>query len=400
MTPAKRHAITAGAGVGGLVAALALARAGLRVTVLERAALLEETGAGIQLPPNALRALDTLGLGETLRARADKSEGLRVREARSGRHLMSLSSAAMQARWGAPSLVMHRADLLRLLVEAIALHPGINLTTGAALAGFSNGADGVVVALKRGLLRQQISGDLLIGADGLRSTVRGRLLEDKLDGPQPIGAVAWRALIEAQRLPAEARSGETDLWLAPNLHVVTYPLRGGRLINVVAVLRAAGAPVAAPNDEWNQPGDPAAIAAAFARTAPPLRQLIAAAEGWRVWPLHESAPLQHWSQGRVALLGDAAHAMAPFLAQGAAQAIEDAIALGRALQANGDTAAALLAYDRARSGRAAEVARQSRKQGAIYHLAGPAAFVRNLVMRHSGEARLLKRLDWLYAAPA
>ena len=398
MSGAQRHAIIAGAGIGGLTAALACARAGLRVSVIERAPQLEEAGAGIQLPPNALRALETLGLGEALRARADQPTGLRVCEARNGRELMALSADSMRARWGAASLVMHRADLLRLLVEALALHPEISLMTGAALAGFSSGADGVAVALKRGLLRQQTAGDLLVGADGLRSAVRTRLGEGGAASPAFSGAFAWRALIDAGRLPAEWRGGETRLWLGPKLHLVTYPLRAGQLVNVIAVL-AGAASSAAPKDEWNEPGDPARIEAAFAAAAPALRQLIAAAESWRVWPLHESAPLTNWSQGRVTLLGDAAHAMLPFLAQGAAQAIEDAAALGDALQANGDTDAALLAYERARMARATEVMRQSRKQGAVYHLSGPAAFVRNLVMRHSGEARLLKRLDWLYAAP-
>ena len=399
MSGAQRHAVIAGAGIGGLTAALACARAGLRVTAIERAAQLEEVGAGIQLPPNALRGLDSLGLGEAVRARADQPSGLRVRRARDGRDLMALNQESMQARWGAPSLVMHRADLMRLLVEAAALHPDIALTTGAALAGYSNGADGVAVALKRGLLRQQIAGDLLIGADGLRSAVRARLSEGGGDAPVFSGAFAWRALIDAGRAGADWRSGETSLWLGPKLHLVTYPLRGGQLINVVAVL-AGAAPEAAAKDEWNEPGDPARIAAAFSQAAPQLRALIATAQGWRVWPLFESAPLANWSQGRVTLLGDAAHAMLPFLAQGAAQVVEDAVALGAALKANGDTDAALLAYQRARIARATGVTRQSRKQGALYHMSGPAAFIRNLVMRHSGEARLLKRLDWLYAAPA
>ena len=153
MSSATRHAIIAGAGIGGLCAALALARAGLRVSVFERAPLLEEAGAGIQLPPNAMRALDTLGLGETLRARADATQGLHVRALGNGQSLMRLPQAAMQARWGAPSLVMHRADLARLLLEAIALTPGISVAAGMAVAGFAAGVDGISVALRRGLKR-------------------------------------------------------------------------------------------------------------------------------------------------------------------------------------------------------------------------------------------------------
>ena len=396
MSDVKRHAVIAGAGIGGLCAALALARAGLRVSLIERASQFEAAGAGIQLAPNAMRALDALGVGEAVRAKADKSAGLVVREARRGRVLMQPSAAAMEARWGTPSLVIHRADLQRLLLEAAALDADIALTAGAAVVGYSAGADAVAVALKRGMLRQQTEGDLLIGADGLHSAVRAKLW-DGADAPRFSGNFAWRALIETSRVPDELRDGHTTLWLGPKLHLVTYPLRAGQWLNVVAVLQGAVNAAPAP-DEWNAPGDPAVIAAALRAAAAPARALIAAAEDWRVWPLFDGADLPRWTHGRVTLLGDAAHPMLPFLAQGAAQAIEDAAALGAALKANGDTTAALLAYERARRGRAAEVTRQSRRQGAIYHMSGLAAAARNFVMRHAGEARLLKRLDWLYAA--
>lgn len=399
MSAQPRHAIIAGAGIGGLTAALALARDGLRVSVIERAPVLEEAGAGIQLPPNAMRALGTLGIGETLRARADATQGLRVRSLRGGQTLMHLPQAAMQPRWGAPSLVIHRADLLRLLLEAAALTPGISVTTGMAVAGFAAGADGVSVALRRGLLRQQMAGDLLIGADGLRSAVRAAP-QDGADGDLRFsGSFAWRALVEAERLPANLRPAETTLWLGPKLHLAHYPLRQGALINLVAVL-AGGAPTAPARDEWNVPGEAAVIHAAFRQSAPEARALIAAAESWRVWPLYDRPPQPGWTQGRAALLGDAAHPMLPYLAQGAAQAIEDAVALAAALRGNGDTAGALISYARARLPRATEVVRQARKQGSIYHLSGPAALARNLVMRYSSQERLLKRLDWLYAAQA
>ncbi len=396
MSSATRHAIIAGAGIGGLCAALALARAGLRVSVFERAPLLEEAGAGIQLPPNAMRALDTLGLGETLRARADATQGLHVRALGNGQSLMRLPQAAMQARWGVPSLVMHRADLARLLLEAIALTPGISVAAGMAVAGFAAGVDGVSVALRRGLMRQQVAGDLLIGADGLRSAVRAAPQDSASDHLRFSGSFAWRALVEAERLPASLRTPETALWLGPKLHLVHYPLRHGALVNVVAVL-AGGAPAVPAKDEWNVPGEAAVIDAAFRQAAPQARALIAAADSWRIWPLYDRLPPPGWTQGRTALLGDAAHPMLPYLAQGAAQAIEDAVALAAALKGNGDTAAALVTYARARLVRTSEVVRQSRRQGAIYHLAGPAALVRNLVMRYSSQDRLLGRLDWLYA---
>ena len=390
-----RHAIVAGAGIGGLVAALALARAGLRVTVLERLSVLEDVGAGIQLPPNALRVLGQLGLADVLDTRANTPPAVRVRRARDGRDLMCLKSAAMAARWGTAGRVIHRADLQRLLIEAVALEPGITLDMGAAVAGFAAGADGVAVALRRGLIRQQLTGDLLIGADGMRSAVRSKLAG--VDDLRFSGHVAWRALIDMGRLPAHSRAPETTLWLAPKAHAVQYPVRGGTLMNVVAVVENAAAG-AADDDFWNQPGDPAMLTARFRHGAPALRQLLEAAEGWRVWPLYERASQAPWTQDRVALLGDAAHPMLPFLAQGAAQAIEDAGVLGAALAGNGDTMLALASYEKQRRERAEHVARQSARQGRIYHMAGLAALARDFVMRHSGEARLLRKLDWLYAA--
>ena len=394
MSLPDRHAIVAGAGIGGLVAALALARANLRVTILERLPVLDDAGAGIQLPPNALRVLDSLGLGDALGARADTPPALLLRKARDGRDLMRLPGAAMQARWGAAGRAIHRADLQRLLIEAVALEPRITLDLGAAVAGFAAGADGVAVALRRGLIRQQVSGDLLVGADGLRSSVRAKLTG--ADDLRFSGHVAWRALIDMQRLPAHSRASETTLWLAPKSHVVHYPLRGGALMNVVAVVesRDAGASV---DDIWSQPGDPAVLAAIFRGSTPALRQLLDAAEAWRVWPLYERPSQAPWTQDRIALLGDAAHPMLPFLAQGAAQAIEDAGALGAALAGTGDTMLALAAYERQRRARAEDVVRQSARQGRIYHMTGLGALARDLVMRHSGEARLLRRLDWLYA---
>lgn len=395
MDAPARHAIVAGAGIGGLTAALALARAGLRVSVLERRPVIDEIGAGIQLPPNAMRVLDTLGIGETVRARATQTQNLQLRDMRSGRELMRLPQAAMQARWGKPGLVLHRADLQRLLLEAVALHPGIALQTGIAVAGFASGVDGVAVATRRGLIRQQMAGDLLVGADGLHSSVRAAVQTQGGDDLRFSGSFAWRALVAMDRLPQALHSRDTVLWLGPKLHLVHYALRRSTLMNVVAVVGGAP-PGAAPPDEWNERGDPAAIAQAFARTAPEVRTLIAAAEDWRVWPLYDRLP-KPWSTGRAVLIGDAAHPLLPFLAQGAAQAIEDAGALARSLLANGDTAAALIGFERASLPRVTEVARQSRQQGRIYHLAGAAALARNLVMRFSGEARLLKRLDWLYA---
>ena len=200
--------------------------------MLERRAYFEETGAGIQLPPNAMRVLDTLGIGQTVRARATQTRSLLLRDARSGRQLMCLPQASMQARWGKPGLVMHRADLQRLLLEAIALQPNITVTTGVAVAGFVAGADGVAVATRRGLIRQQLSGDLLVGADGLHSAVRAAVPEAAGAIPQFSGQYAWRALVEMHRLPTALRSPDFIKFAEGKRpkKVIVVP---GRLVNVV-----------------------------------------------------------------------------------------------------------------------------------------------------------------------
>ena len=391
-----RHVVIAGAGIGGLTAALALARQGMRVTLLEQAALLEDIGAGLQLPPNASRILAQLGVLEVLRG-AVTPQRLRILRGRDGAALATMAlGAAAERRWGAPMLVAHRADLIRALLEVLALTPGVDLRAGVTLTGLSDTGPEIVIAAQHGGVGMRLSADVLIGADGLNSLLRDHLQP----GSKKLysGRVAWRSLVEAGDAPAFARTLETSLWLGPKAHLVHYPVRSGTLVNVVAI--TSDAERSGSGDIWAQAGDAAVLAARFAAWHASARALIAAAPVWRQWPLFDRAPLARWHVGRVALLGDAAHPMLPFLAQGAAQAIEDAAVLARFLAGARNAQDGLAAYGAARSARAAQVQAASRRQGWIYHLSGPAAFARDRALAWLGPEKLAARNDWLYGYDA
>ncbi|HEY5225815.1 MAG TPA: FAD-dependent monooxygenase [Methylovirgula sp.] len=398
------HALIAGAGIAGLTAALCLARSGFRVSVFERAKTLEAAGAGLQLSPNASAILRDLGVLPRLAGTALAPVALRIRRGRDGEQLTRVPLANAEAHWGAPYLLVHRGDLQKALLDRVAQESRITLALGTELVGFADTKRDLEVATLNGTLKTTHQCDCLIGADGLRSFVRQRLGDLRLQArrtttatvlPDKASHVAWRALVDADQVAPAFRLPETNLWLGRGAHLVHYPLRGGKVINIVAVADASVG-VDWNADIWSQAGDSAEIEARFADWHAQARSLIATARDWRKWPLVALDPLPEWTSGRVALMGDAAHPMLPFLAQGAAQAIEDAAMLGAMLMPDAPIEPCLAAYAAARRPRANRVQAASRRQGWIYHLGEPAAFIRDLGLRNMHERQFIARYDWLY----
>ena len=394
---ASRTVFVAGAGIGGLTAALALANKGFRVVVLEKAEKLEEAGAGLQLSPNASRILLDLGLEPRLARRAVVPESINVMSARAGGEIARLPlGQAATFRAGAPYWVIHRADLQAALQAHVEDNPDIELRLGCQFDDVTAHARGLTVVQRSGLSRRQDVASALIGADGIWSSVRHHLFPQVQ--PRFSGLLAWRGTLAATALPREYTSPRVQLWMGPNAHLVAYPIAGGRQINVVAIVAGT----------WNRPGwsevgETNEIKQTFASARWPAtaRMLVGAVDEWRRWALFTVPGGGGWTEGAIALLGDAAHAMLPFAAQGAGMAIEDAATLAKCLS-EGKTdqpdgvAAALTRYARLRRGRIAKVQRAARRQGRIYHMSGLAAVARDFVIRALGPKRVLARQDWIF----
>jgi salicylate hydroxylase len=390
---AARHLIVAGAGIAGLTAALALTRAGMRVTVLEQSGQLAETGAGIQLSPNAARVLIALGLREQLSPLVMAPQAIRVMSGSSGREIVRIPLGDEAERtYGAPYWMIHRGDLQSVLAAAATAAHDITLKLGSRVVDFTGHANGITVLARGASETSDERGFALIGADGLWSVVASQLRGQQR--PRFAHRTAWRALVPADSAPAEFRAPLVHLWLGLDAHLVHYPVKGGRLINIVGIVY----------DEWNKQGWSAAgdrdeILRHFARWswAEKARALIALPEQWLKWALFDRKTPFRGGVGAVTLIGDAAHPMLPFLAQGAAMAIEDAAVLAAMLgRYRDDPADALRGYEGARRHRTAHVQQVARKQGRIYGLSGPEAVFRNFGMRLMGGEKLRERYDWLY----
>lgn len=394
---ASRTIFVAGAGIGGLTASLTLAGQGFRVVILEKSERLEEIGAGLQLSPNASRVLVGLGLQPRLAARAVMPDAISLMSVQSGGEVARLPlGEAASLRAGAPYWVMHRADLQAALQAAVNDHPDIELRLGCQFEDAATHAKGLTVVQRSGTARQQELALALIGADGVWSTVRHHLFPQAQ--PQFSGLIAWRGTLEATQLPREYGARRVQLWMGPNAHLVAYPISGERQINIVAVV-----PGTWNRPGWSAPADANELKTAFASpTWPaPARMIIGAVDGWRKFALFTVPEGGEWTKGAIALLGDAAHAMLPFAAQGAGMAIEDAAVLAKCLRESqnegGPTiAAAMQRYARERRSRVARVQRAARRNGMIYHLTGPMAYARDLAIKAMGAQRVLARQDWIY----
>ncbi len=386
--------VIAGGGIGGLAAALACAQRGVQVKLLERAPQLSEVGAGIQIGPNVTRILQAWGLEKALAQLAAFPEQLQARDAQTGQVLGTLTlGERAQARYGAPYVTIHRADLQGLLHRA-AQSAGVDMLLGQTVKGWQDSEAALEVNTAEGL---SLQASALIGADGVWSTVRQQLLGDA--PARFTGHLAYRALVAQADLPAHLRSDQVTVWMGPRLHVVHYPVRSGQWLNLVAIVHGVKPEQA---QEWDKAGHTLALMQAMGVVGRDLHERLASVPAWRQWALHDRAPVSGASdmaQGRVALLGDAAHPMRPYLAQGAGMAIEDAQVLAQCLvQDSGGVPERLQAYAQQRWARNARVQARAIRNGRIFHATGPVAWGRNLSMRLLGER--LMDVPWLYAGGA
>ncbi len=369
----------AGAGIAGLTTALALARRNRPAAIYDAAPKLEEIGAGIQLSPNAMHVLDRLGVGEATRAKASKPDTIEIIDGTTGRRLNSVPlGSQIEARHGAPYLVIHRAALQEVLLAAVRDLPEISLTLDAPV---SNTQSASGTASFRATNREHHV-DLLVAADGVNSAIRQQAfagLRSADTGPIDTGAIAWRATIAADKAPSEVAVNATRLWLMPNTHFVSYPIDQGERYNLVAIATSPVADDELPVGHWPKP----------------LRPLASTAQ-WIRWPLRANPPLPNRIAGRIAFAGDAAHAMLPTAAQGGGQAIEDAWTLAAAVSRQPDIDTALAGWSALRARRVARVHAMAWRNLRLYGLSGPAALARNLAIIALPARLHLARLDWLY----
>ena len=391
----SRQLLIAGGGIGALAAALSSARAGWHVRLYEKAEVFSEVGAGLQLGPNATRILQGWGLGQALERLAAFPDKLLVRSTPSGRELASLSlGSRCQQRYGAPYATLHRADLHSMLLDSVRLRPEVKLHLNSPVTGYTDTPEGVQLAWADGY---SVEGDALIGADGLWSQVRLQTLEDHV--AQPTGHLAYRALVRQSDLPKSLRSQQVSVWLGPDMHLVSYPVRGGEWLNVVMFTQGQ---VPDDHQDWDHAGLRDNVLTATAGHCAELTALVEAVPAWRLWALCDRPPVASAAQmalGRVALLGDAAHPMPPYLAQGAGMAIEDAAELGRCLagvvKPVADVPLALRRYALNRWQRNARVQARAVRNGQIFHATGPLRLGRDIALKLLGH-RLLD-MPWLYA---
>lgn len=351
--------IISGAGVGGLTAALCFLQHGAEVAVFERAPALGEVGAGIQVPPNAMKVFQALGLDDALADIAFRPEALEARMGQSGLELFNIPVAnAAIDRWGAPYLHIHRADYIAVLHEALRAKSPDALHLGAEIVGFQQTANAISAQLADG---RHINGDVLIGSDGIHSPIRAAMLGD--DKPVFTGNVAWRAVVPMEKLGNLAPRPTACVWMGPGKHCVTYRLRRGELANFVGVVERDDWTI----ESWNERGTKAEALADFDGWHPTITRILNGAEELYRWALFDRAPLAKWADGRVALMGDAAHPMLPFMAQGAAMAVEDAWTLAQQLALTENAPRALQNYQSLRLARASRVQALSRANAKTFH---------------------------------
>ncbi|MEM9877894.1 MAG: FAD-dependent monooxygenase [Pseudomonadota bacterium] len=384
-----------GGGIAGLTTALSLQSHGFAVTLIEQAAGFGEVGAGLQLGPNAVKVLNKLGLKTPLYTAADPPEALQLRSGYSGQTMLSLPlGRAAEQRWGAPYLHIHRADLIDVLGRA-AQARGIEIRLSQQVAEFTEEGDYAAVRLAGG---EKLRAQCVIAADGVRSMLRDTYFED--EKPEFTGSIAWRCTVPTQSLGRFKPNKAATIWTGRGRHAVTYMLRDGGLTNLVAVVDDQS-PQA---HSWRQSGPAAQALKDFQGFDPTILKILRKADTLYRWGLYERPLPKRWYKDRLVLVGDACHAMLPFLAQGAAMAIEDAWVLARIMKQNGPTAAAFSAYQSAREGRVKKVIAQSKANGARFHLSKDSARLGAFAVLRASELlsdeTRLAQFDWVYGFDA
>ena len=379
--------LVAGGGIGGLAAALALTRQGMKVTVLEQSAELGEIGAGIQLGPNAFAAFDALGVGPKARARAVYTDEMVMHDALDESLVGRIPvGEAFRQRFGNPYAVIHRADVHQSLLEGALESDRIEVRTSTAVARVEQDDAGVTVIDAKGGRHR---GAALIGADGVKSAVRAQYVNDPA---RVSGHVVYRAVVDKQDFPADLQWNAASIWVGPNCHLVHYPLRGGEQYNVVVTFHSRQA------EQWSvTEGSREEVQSYFDGICPRARQLIDLPKSWKRWATADREPIGQWTFGRATLLGDAAHPTLQYLAQGACMALEDAVTLGEALRVHGNAFEAAFAhYQRSRIARTARIVLSAREMGRIFHAKGVERLVRNDLWKGRSPERFYDALEWLY----
>lgn len=380
--------IIVGGGIGGLGAALGLAQKGFAVHVLEQAAEFKEIGAGIQLGPNVFTPFKKLGLRDRILQDVAIPTGLEMRDALNGELITRMPLGDdLKRRFGDTYAVIHRADLHAIILDACRAQKNITLETQARVLDFEDQGGEVVVTMEDG---RKIIGCAMIGADGLWSKTRQKIVGD--GKPRVSGHIAYRAVLKREDVPADLWHPDVVLWAGPRTHLVHYPLRRGELYNLVAVFHSDHYV-----EGWDQAGDPALLHQHFKGQVPQVLRMLEKIDVWKMWVLCDREPVKDWSKGRATLIGDAAHPMLQYLAQGACMALEDAVCLAEKIEAKpNDIPAALLDYQNARYLRTSRVQLMARVYGEAYHARGPIAELRNNMLRARTPEQAIEGIAWLY----
>lgn len=385
--------VIAGGGIGGLATAIGLAQKGIRSIVLEKAAELGEIGAGIQLGPNAFHAFDYLGVGDAARAMAIYIDNLRLMDAMSGDEITRIPlDETFRQRFRNPYAVVHRGDLHGVFLKACRDHELVELRTGSGVASYDQDANTATAILENG---ECVGGRALIGADGLWSSVRAQLVGD--GAPRVSGHTTYRSVIPVEEMPEDLRWNAATLWAGPKCHIVHYPLSGWKAFNLVVTYHND-----APEPVAGKPVGRDEVEKGFEHISPKARQIIERGREWKLWVLCDRDPILNWVDRRVALLGDAAHPMLQYFAQGACMAMEDAVCMSHELGTDGidgDVGLVLDAYQKRRRLRTARLQLQSRVIGDhIYHPDGAHAELRNAIMSAKTPNDWYSHIEWLYGS--